>query len=224
MKTYDLFPTLVGSEQYKDHAQFKKIFFNNLPKYAREDGVTGEASGHVDLHLNPDFEDFFRFISVVANDYIKTLVGSKDIWEPWLVKTWFSDFSVPLHDHADAHLSFVYYVNVPENQASPLHFIPPIDRMNDLTNGMFLLNRDVDVVSQYNNYNCSSVAFTPQEGMVLIFPARLKHVVETNLNKELDDIRQRRISIAGDFILTFKEATTRSMGLQPLRNWRSMNG
>ena len=221
MKTFDLFPTLVGTEVYPEHKKFKKIFFDNLPKYLREDGITGEQSGHVDLHLNPDFEDLFRFISGVAEDYIEELIGLKDIWDLWLVKTWFSDFSVPPHNHADAHLSFVYYVNVPEDKASPLHMIPPDNRLNDLVGGMFLPNKNMKVVEYFNQYNCSSVEFRPYEGAMIIFPAKLRHFVES-VNPS-DNIENRRISLAGDFVLTFKETTARSMGLQPISNWRSMN-
>lgn len=221
MKTFDLFPTLVGTEIYEDHVNFKKKFFDNLSKYTREDGITGEESGHVDLHHNPDFEDFFKFVSSVAEDYIEQLVGSKDIWEPWIVKSWFSDFSVQMHDHADAHLSFVYYVNVPLGKANPLHMIPPVDRLNDLTGGMFLQNKNIEVVRFNNQYNCDSVLFQPSEGALVVFPARMKHVVEPYQRN--GDIQDRRISIAGDFILTFKQKTARSMGLQPVSNWRSFD-
>lgn len=221
MKTFDLFPTLVGTENYKEHEQFKKIFLDSLPKYTREDGITGEQSGHVNLHCNPDFERFFKFVSKVAGDYIETLVGSRDIWEPWVVKSWFSDFHVRPHDHSDAHLSFVYYLNVPENKAYPLHFIPPAERLNDLVDGMFLANKDIEVVKEFNQYNCNSVSFNPSEGLLLIFPAKTKHAVDPI--QLSGNIYERRISIAGDFILTFKQTTARSMGLQPISNWRSLD-
>lgn len=221
MKTYDLFPTLVGTEIYSKHDEFKRIFFSNLPKYLREDGITGEESGHVDLHLNSDFEDFFKFVSNTAEEYIQELIGSKDIWELWLVKTWFSDFSVPSHNHEDAHLSFVYYVNVPIDVASPLHMIPPGNRANDLVSGMFLDSKTDEVLKEYNQYNCKSVRFEPKEGGLIVFPSKINHVVEDVRKK--DRIEDRRISIAGDFILTYKKQNCRSMGLQPIQNWRSMN-
>lgn len=223
MKTFDLFPTLVATETYSSHSEFKQIFFDNLPKYTREDGITGEQSGHIDLHLNPDFEDLFRFVSNVAEDYIETLIGTKDIWEIWLVKTWFSDFNVPMHNHEDAHLSFVYYVNVPENAQNPLHFLPPVNHTNDLTSGMFMAHKDTPAVKHNNQYNCNSVVFTPEEGVLIMFPAKLRHMVENNIKELQPNIQDRRISLAGDFILTLKEPTARSMGLQPISNWRSMN-
>lgn len=221
MKTFDLFPTLVGTETYTSHKQFKQIFFDNLPKYIREDGLTGEQSGHIDLHLNPDFEDLFKFISSVAEDYIDTLVGTKDTWQPWLVKTWFSDFSVPAHNHEDAHLSFVYYVNVPKEAKHPLHFMPPVNRCNDLTNGMFLAHKDAAAVVFNNQYNCNSVVFTPEEGVLVFFPAKLRHAVESITKTLPTKMEDRRISLAGDFVLTLREPTARSMGLQPISNWRN---
>jgi hypothetical protein len=221
MKTFDLFPTLVATDTYEQHDEFKQVFFHNLPKYLRADGITGEQSGHVDLHLNPDFEEFFQFVSSVANEYIDTLIGTKDIWEPWLVKTWFSDFNVPAHNHDDAHLSFVYYVNVPKTAAYPLHFLPPLDMPNDLTRGMFLPNKDIKVVEYNNQYNCNSVELQATEGALVVFPAKLRHGVESAVGRRPTKINDRRISLAGDFVLTFKDKTARSMGLQPVSNWRT---
>lgn len=223
MKTFDLFPTLVATETFNRHAEFKQTFFDSLPKYTREDGITGEQSGYVDLHLNPDFEDFFKFVSGVAENYIETLVGTKDMWQPWLVKTWFSDFNVPAHNHEDAHLSFVYYVNVPMGAEHPLHFMPPVDRLNDLTGGMFLSYKDAKAVEHNNHYNCNSIMFGPVEGTLIVFPAKLSHMVENTKAERPVNIEDRRISLAGDFVLTFKEKQARSMGLQPISSWRNFS-
>lgn len=226
MDTYDLFPVLVGSDSYSEHEEFKKAFFDNIHKYTREDGITGEASGHVDLHTNPDFEKFFQYVSGVCNEYVSKLVGTEDIWDLWLVKTWFSDFNVPMHDHADAHLSFVYYVNVPEEKNDPIHFFQPKGHLNDLTNGMFLPTPTIPAVKEHNHYNCSAVTYPALEGNLLIFPSKLYHAVESHktfkptVTIKGESAIMRRISLAGDFILTFKENTARSMGLQPISNWR----
>jgi hypothetical protein len=88
---------------------------------------------------------------------------------------------------------------------------------------MFMSDRNINVVENYNQYNCSSTAFTAQERMLIIFPARMQQVVETLTTKPTDNLIDRRISLAGDFILTFKESTARSMGLQPISNWRQFN-
>jgi hypothetical protein len=111
-------------------------------------------------------------------------------------------------------------VNVPEAAAYPLHLLPPLDHPNDLTTGMFLANKDIRVVKYNNQYNCNSVEFRPTEGTLLVFPAKLRHLVETHKTELHPNIKDRRISLAGDFVLTLKEKTARSMGLQPISNWR----
>lgn len=228
METFDLFPTLVTKDTYSDHQKFKKIFFEKLPQYQRDDGITGEQSGNITLHHELEFEELFKYVSDTAKMYVNILIGSKDTWEPWIVKTWFSDFCVPPHDHADAHLSFVYYVNVPRRKEFPLHFLPPKDNPNDLTNGMFLPDKSIATKCVNNQYNGSSVVFSPQEGDLLMFPSSLSHVVEDPQQNSLvrftinnEDMENRRISLAGDIILTFKEKSSRSMGLQPVTNWRT---
>jgi hypothetical protein len=45
-------------------------------------------------------------------------------------------------------------------------------------------------------------------------------MVETHKTELHPNIKDRRISLAGDFVLTLKEKTARSMGLQPISNWR----
>ena len=220
MQTYDLFPTLVGADEYPDWEIFKQKFFDNLVHYTRADGLTGEASGFIDLHLNEDFQDFFKYVADVAKKYVNTIV-SEDVWELWLVKTWYSDFPVPLHDHADSHLSFVYYVNVPENCDQTLQFINPKTNLNDLTRGMFLGEQNKNVEFDRNQYNCTAIEFPLKEGYLIVFPSRLQHVVKTSNDVHIkQDASKSRISIAGDFVLTFKEPMPRGMGLQPINNWR----
>jgi hypothetical protein len=39
--------------------------------------------------------------------------------------------------------------------------------------------------------------------------------------KDLTDLRNHRISIAGDVIITYKDITAKPLGLQPVKNWRT---
>jgi len=107
---------------------------------------------------------------------------------------------------------------VPDTGVPVLLPLAIFEDLNDLVNGMFLANKNSAVVVYNNQYNCNSVEFQPYEGALIIFPAKLHHFVEST--KPSDNIKNRRISLAGDFILTLKEPTARSMGLQPINNWR----
>ena len=63
-----------------------------------------------------------------------------------------------------------------------------------------------------------------------LFPARMNHdtVGKTTQRdpgvKNMDEARLHRISLAGDIVLTYKEKSAKSLGLQPRRNWRTFEG
>ena len=131
-----------------------------------------------------------------------------------------------MHNHSDAHLSFVYYVNVPP-ESGMLHFQADTGSFaNDLTRGMFLDDFENKYpFKQHNIFNSMSVSYEAKEGKVIVFPARLDHMttmldgrdIET---ADVDIIKKRRISISGDFLITYKKSRHVSMGLQPVKNWR----
>lgn len=223
MQKFDLFPTLVCADLYSEHEAFKQTFFDNISNYTRQDGITGEASGFVDLHLNKEFSSFFEYVTSVANNYVNTIVD-EDVWVLWLVKSWYNNFPVPTHNHADSHLSFVYFVNVPAECDQTLNFLNPKTNLNDLTSGMFLGELNKPTSFQRNQYNCSAIEVPSSEGCLIVFPSKLDHFVKAaDINPLDNDPSKCRITLAGDFIITFKEPTARSMGLQPVRNWRQFN-
>jgi hypothetical protein len=68
----------------------------------------------------------------------------------------------------------------------------------------------------------------PGEGDLFIFPSSLNHSVKYEFNrgyyeppiKSIEDVKMKRICIAGDILLTHKELTTNPLGIQPIENWR----
>ena len=62
-----------------------------------------------------------------------------------------------------------------------------------------------------------------------LFPARMNHdtlgkTTERDAGVEsLDEARTMRVSFAGDILLTYKEKSAKSLGLQPKRNWRTFS-
>lgn len=224
------FPTLICDFESQTHDQFKKIFYNNMAKYVHPDGIDGE---HADLflHHNQEFDFLFREITAFGKQYLAALELDPDEWDLHIVKCWWQSMSknfIPLHNHSDAHLSFVYYVNVPP-ESGHLHFqTNPTTFVNDLTSGMFIDDYENKLpFKKYNHFNAMSVAYEPKESMVIVFPAKLDHMTtsitdETDaVTADVDIIKRRRISIAGDFLLTFKNPKHTAMGLQPVNCWRN---
>lgn len=86
------------------------------------------------------------------------------------------------HSHQNSHFALVYYVKAPENCGNivfrsmvetTVHYVPNYDETNVLNLNIF------DI--------------TPKEGLMIIFPAHLQHMVKKNKSK------QDRISIAMNF-------------------------
>jgi len=229
MNLYPLFPTLVCEDFYYDSQKFKKIFFDNAFNHIT-DGESGEASGNVIVHLDPAFEDFFSFVSKKAKEYVSALKIDPEIFDFNIVKTWLNitrESDNPKHEHGDAHMSFSYYVHVPDDVEKYLTMYRPEEMSNELYHGMLDFN-----VQEYNEFNCMSWYFPTEEGKIFLFPSKIKHsvmsknhtypiLVEERKLESVNDLAQNRICIAGDFVLTHKQKTTQALGLQPIKNWKT---
>jgi hypothetical protein len=231
MNAQGWFPTLICDFKSQHHDQFKTIFYKNMKKYIHPEGIDGE---HADLnfHHNLEFNFIFQEITNYAKEYLTTMAINPNEWDFNLVKCWWQSLdknNIPMHNHSDAHLSFVYYVNVPPDSGD-LIFQNDRSFMNDLTSGMFMDDYERNrPISQYNSFNSMSVAYEAREGLIILFPAKLDHMttpksdVGDSPTSDINIIKKRRISIAGDFLLTFKKPKHTAMGLQPIDNWRNFS-
>lgn len=229
MNIYALFPTLVVDMINPDHSDFKQVFLDNAFKHMDAEGLSSESTGNVDVHTDPAFESFFKFVSDTARSYVSVLNIDPNIFEFNLVKCWLNitkENDNPVHDHADAHLSFAYYINVPEHVDKQFVMYNP-HTTNNLYNGMLKFN-----ISEYNMFNSSKWSLATEEGKLLLFPSTLKHsvmspgridpvTVADPGSKTVEELLTNRICIAGDFILTHKNKTEQFLGLQPIQNWRT---
>lgn len=231
MTPHLLFPVLVTEHHYNQKEEFKQLFYDNIFKYMNEDGISNEETKHVNLHHESNYSSLFTFASDAAKAYVATLNINPDLFEFNVVKTWMNitrDYSTPTHNHSDAHLSFTYYINLPEDCAKPIRFYNYSDRHEPYP-GMIKFNNPLrwDVVNSY------AWQFMPVEGQMFVFPASLPHdtvgsdsgnQVGSSLEKgckTVEDLQQRRICLAGDILLTFKDRANKPMGLQPISEWRT---
>lgn len=229
MNAQGWFPTLICDFESLTHEKFKDIFYNNLHKYVHPDGIDGEHAD-VTFHHNAEFEFFFKEVTIFAEQYLTELSLDPNQYDIHLVKCWWQSLTknhIPMHNHSDAHLSFVYYVNVPPESGN-LHFqADPQTFHNDLTRGLFLDDYDGKFpFKSFNHFNAMSVGYEPKEAKVIVFPASLNHMTtlfnETDtVTTDVDVIKKRRISISGDFLITYKNTKHVAMGLQPIKNWRN---
>jgi hypothetical protein len=218
-----MFPSLILEKNNPDSDEVKTSVESSIFNHISEDGWAGEPSGFVTLHLDPAFDKLFKFVAIAVNDYIARMYVDPNDFDCYIVKTWANitkNDPNPIHNHADAHLSFVYYVNIPDFAKNPILFHNHANR-HQLFPGFTGWNS-----KEWDMLNSGTWRFFPAEGNVMVFPATMNHETvgdpsgpaDTGVNT-LDELRQHRVSIAGDIILTYKKTSKNPLGLQPVTNW-----
>jgi hypothetical protein len=220
-----LFPVAVYEDRYDDPSSVKKKTSKIIFNYLNQQGLSDEATGHVTMHHEDELRDVFEFATRAAKQFISHYMIDPELFDYHVVKSWMNMIEhreTPRHNHADAHVSFVYYINLPETNSTPITFCNYPDRYEPFP---FMAKNNNPI--EWNLINSYAWSFTPQEGTLFVFPANLSHFVdkhddtpETGIHN-LDDFNRHRISIAGDIVLTYKDTSAKSLGLQPIKNWRT---
>jgi uncharacterized protein (TIGR02466 family) len=223
---YHLFPTAVTSFECDQHSTFKEVFIKRIPEHCivHESGVgliSGESSGKVYLHTDVTLEPIFKFISQCIESYLEQLSYDASRVDINIIKTWISatdnNTVTPVHFHATSHLSFVYYMQMPEN-ADAIAF--QINRSpNEPYSGAFGESspRQRSFVLERNILNSNQSILPVHEGQLLVFPSHLQH----GTVKKGDIGNDQRISLAGDVILVFNEdAPNYATGVFNPNTWR----
>ena len=219
-----MFPSLILEKHDTNIPAVKSIFEQHIFDHMTADGWSNEFAGFVTLHTDPVFSPLFKFASDAVRDYVKTFSVDPNDFDYHIVKSWANivkNRGNPTHNHADAHISFVYYVNSPNEVNTPIIFYNTPNRYEPF-HGFTRWNSQ-----SWDMLNSGTWQFMPKEGEILVFPAGMGHETPKLSNmedagvKDLTDLRNHRISIAGDVILTYKETTAKPLGLQPVKNWRT---
>jgi hypothetical protein len=224
MEIHALFPTLLLQDDNLENDRLKNIILKNMLKHTDADGFSGEFTGHVNLHHEPLYEQVFVMATHMAKQYCEVMQIDPDLFDFNIVKSWFNileNQSTPYHSHADAHLSFCYYVHVPEDLAQPIRFYAKEDKYEP-----FPAFAKFNSPAEWNIFNSYSWSFQASEGRMYLWPARMGHDTVGKSNDQptgitsVEEAKKRRVSLAGDILLTYKEKSRSPLGLQPKRNWR----
>lgn len=226
MIRHEVFPTLLGEFRYDNQPAFKDIFMQHYEKYGKylDTGlfVTGEAEGVNRLHHEPAFADFYSWIGKCVIEYLTALNLNLDNFHIILAKSWLSfceykfGGSVPPHNHADHHLSFVYYVDSPEG-CDTINFRDNRVPMNEPFYGSFdhNLGKPPNTFGP-NKYNDPGYYLHPIDGQLIIFPSKLDH-----FTMKLGEYEGYRRCIAGDFLLVYKDVNNHNpFGMYREQYWK----
>jgi hypothetical protein len=220
-----IFPILITEHFYQEHEEFKKLFLETGIKHFNNSGISDESTGSVIIHHEPEYENLFRFLNECIVQHINHLGFESNLYDINFTKSWLNvlrENSTPVHAHYDAHFSIVYYVNTPENFNQNISFI--VKRQpNDPYEGAILVSNKSKIWNLFNSY---SYNFFVKEGMALVFPSHLLHETlgngyNINRTNSKEELVEKRICIASDVLLSFKDRAAESLGIQPVKNWRN---
>ena len=184
MKIHKFAPVTVFETEISGYVDLLKDLYQGH-SFDDETGlITGELNGKVLVHKDPAFASFFKEVKTKVKDYLNVFDFQHELYDLNIVKSWYTvcgtQFNVPKHYHSCSHISFVYYIDVKDND--PLLF--SIENKNQ-----------------------------PKNESLLIFPGNLKHFTSTQRD-------YKRMSIAGDILLTLKENMLDfESGLLPNKYW-----
>jgi uncharacterized protein (TIGR02466 family) len=221
--THEIFPTLVLETLYPDAQNFKDIFFIRVWDYVKEKGISFEET-HNCLHHEKLFKDLYKFATKSAQEYLNQVKVDHNLFDFNLIKSWLNIIKAKgniVHAHYESHLSFVYYVSIPDGMNIPIRF--ELKQHQKFIPWHHLYDRATER-NAVNSYHCD---FEPVEGKLLVFPSSIYHGAidlggdhKGEISNTLDELKQKRISIAGDFILTYRDTDLHPVGIQPIVNWR----
>lgn len=209
----NIFPTTIYVGEIDNHLKYKEDFYQIYPKFQYEQvegdvvNTVSENQGNPLIHLEEILDPLFREICNHIQTYIQNVLCLRDIFELVITKTWLSraqdvDQEIPWHIHSPSHISFVYYVNIPENSHSiqfsnkekPNHIFPTVFSDD-------YVGSEMTMVKKYNDLNSEIFYLLPKEGTVVLFPSKLPHRTKSVSSK----FKGERLAITGDVTLILKE-------------------
>lgn len=223
----NFFPTTAYVGEIANHRTHKKSFYEIYPKYDWErdqfNTTVSENVGNPLLHLEESLNSLFEDIIGHIKNYAQNVLLLKDVFDFAITKTWLSRSQnskdeIPWHIHSTSHISFAYYVNVPQN-AHALKF-----SNQHLPNSLFLgMTKDHQdyprqFVKNYNDVNCETFFMVPNEGNIILFPSKITH----STSAMSSDFEGERLAIIGDVTLVLKEEyLSHSMGYISQKYWKT---
>lgn len=133
---------------------------------------TGDVNGLGSIHQHPSFGWLVRKLEEKVLEYIKTYTSEVSSLAFFHQKSWpvilQNSQSVSRHSHDNAHVSAVYYLNVPvPSSGGNILFYNPLDSILPTYGG------GTDLLKTSHH----AFGLSPVDNMLIIFPSRLDHEV-----------------------------------------------
>ena len=229
IKQYAFFPTVVSKAHINSEFYDKEDIFDAVMSNLNKNGQSMDFLGTVLAHHDKRLDNIFTIINDTVAEHLNTLNINSDNFDINIVKSWFNIINNnvnTIHDHAEAHYSFTFYPHISSNSNRVLRFHTTWDQPNEPIPGFFKTT-----CNEYNAYNAGSWTIPINEGDICVFPSKLLHdtidlesidnnniIAPVITSKEM--LKDTRICLAGDVILTHKTLTGNHKALQPISTWK----
>lgn len=167
---------------------------------------TGDLHGVEQIHTLTDFSWIVAQVEQHTTIYLQELGVDLSKVDLYIQRAWpivsRTEQEVGSHCHNTAHISAVYYIQVPTvDTYDPGRLVFFDDaRVNEVSPG--LGSENTDIVAADNYFNQLQIAYEPVAGRLMIFPAKQRHAVTMN---ETDEVR---VSLSFDIVLTATRSVT----------------
>jgi hypothetical protein len=218
-ETVNIFPTTLYVGKMEDHDRHKEEFYKVYPKFdypqtkLNKDktlitlNTISENEGNPLIHQEESLSPLFAEITRHIKCYCKDVLRLKDVFDVVFTKSWLSrsreaNHEIPWHLHSTSHVSFVYYLNTPEN-SQLLQFSNEYSP-NSLFKSLFLddpSGEEYNIVEEFTEINAETFGLTPIEGNLILFPSKIPHCTKS----PSDEFNGERLAIVGDVTLVLKE-------------------
>lgn len=183
---------LTNETRIKYEQFVKKQIFTHLQNHS-DSNFTGDVKGIGSIHDESTFQYLIQGIEIAVSEYLESFSKLTQKLQIYHQKSWpvilKNGGMVGSHHHANAHLSAVYYLNVPKGKGGDLIFYSPIDlNLPSISTGVDFFHAKTYIH-----------AIKPYNGLLVIFPSVLKHEVTKYQGNE------PRLSLSFDFVLTASE-------------------
>ena len=167
---------------------------------------TGDLHGVAQIHADSRFRWIVEQVEWHTAIYLQELGVDLSKVDLYIQRAWpivsRTEQEVGSHCHNTAHVSAVYYIDVPTSDTYDPGKLVFFDdaRVNEVCPG--LGSENTDIVAEDNYFNQLQIAYEPVAGRLMLFPAKQRHAVTMNETEEV------RVSLSFDIVLTASKAAT----------------
>lgn len=224
-----LFPTVISSAKREVDESEKDKWFSLFLKHSNKEGKSHDFLGFEGLHHEPSVEFFYRDVLMPAVEhYLESLRVNTENMDILVTKSFFNvtdQAGIRPHDHAENHISFVYYPHIAEGKERSIIFFDPRNKHPNEPYSRFFASN----VKEWTPINARNMMIPVEEGILHIFPSDMEHDIEVREGdapsgiqgfKSKQELLQTRFCVAGDMMIVRNHIREYQRMLPPHVTWK----